>query len=182
MKTSFQLKALAILFCAFFVTSVAFAQMDGGKTIPSPRDSVSGTVKGANIKINFGAPSVRNRKIFGDSALLAYGKIWRAGANQMTTFTTDKDLKIGGKTLPAGTYSLFATPGADQWTVIFNSVTGQWGIHRDGTANDDPSKDVLTVKVKPIKHSEITERLTYKINDNGFALVWEHVEVPVKIK
>ena len=177
MKTSFQLKALAFLFCAFFVSSVAFGQ----STIPSPRDSVSGTVKGANIKIAFGAPSVRGRKIFGDGGLQPYGKNWRAGANQMTTFQTDKDLKIGGKTLPAGKYSLFATPGATEWTVIFNSVTGKWGIKMGGDANDDPTKDVLVVKVKPINHTDLTERLTYKIGDSGFALVWEHTEVPVKI-
>jgi hypothetical protein len=183
MKTTYQLKALAFFVCAFFASSVAFAQMDGGKTVPSPRDSVSGTVKGANIKIWYGAPSVRNRPIFGDSTTLQpYGKIWRAGANQMTTFTTDKDIKIEGKTLPAGKYSLFATPGAKEWTIIFNSVNNQWGIHRDGSANDDPTKDVLVVKVKPIIHTDITERMVFKLSDKGFALVWEHVEVPVRIK
>jgi hypothetical protein len=182
MKTAFQLKAFVFFLGAFFVSSVAFGQMDGGKTIPSPRDSVSGTVKGANIKINFGAPSVRGRVIFSETGLQPYGTIWRAGANQMTTFTTDKDLKIEGKTLPAGKYSLFATPGAKEWTIIFNSVTGQWGIHRDGTANDDPSKDVVVVKVKPIIHTDITEKMTFKLTDNGFALVWEHVEVPVWFK
>src|ERR1700722_11634221 len=106
MKTSFQLKALAFFCCAILASSMAFGQ----KTMPSPRDSVSGTVKGANIKIWYGAPSVRGRVIFGDTSLQPYGKIWRAGANQMTTFTTDKDIKIEGKTLPAGKYSLFATP------------------------------------------------------------------------
>jgi hypothetical protein len=177
MKTAFQLKALTFFLCAFLVSSMAFGQ----GTIPSPRDSVSGTVKGANIKIAFGAPSVRGRKIFGDGGLQPYGKIWRAGANQMTTFQTDKDLKIGGKTLPAGKYSLFATPGADEWTVIFNSVTGKWGIKMGGVANDDPSKDVLVVKVKPVNKTDLTERLTYTFSSSGFALVWEHTEVPVKI-
>jgi len=117
----------------------------------------------------------------GDKPLEAYGKIWRAGANQMTTFTTSKDITVEGKTLPAGRYSFFATPGETEWTIIFNSVTGQWGIHRDGTANDDPAKDVLVVKVKASKH-ELTERLKYVIGEKGFSLVWENVEVPVKVK
>ncbi len=177
MKTSIQLKALAFVFCAFFVSAAAFGQ----KTIPSPRDSVSGTVKGANIKINYGSPSVRGRKIFGDGGLQPYGKNWRAGANQMTTFQTDKALKIGGKTLPAGKYSLFANPGATEWIITFNSVNDKWGIKMGGEANDDPSKDVLVVKVKPVNHTDLTERLTYKITDGGFALVWEHTEVPVQI-
>jgi hypothetical protein len=177
MKTSFQLKALAFFFCAFFVSSVAFGQ----GAPQSPRDSVSGTVKGANIKIAFGAPSVRGRKIFGDGGLQPYGKNWRAGANQMTTFQTDKAIKIEGKSLPAGKYSLFANPGATEWTITLNSVTGAWGIKRDGSANDDPSKDVLVVKVKPVNLPDLVERMTFKISSSGFALVWEHTEVPVKI-
>ena len=178
MKTAFQLKALAFLFCAFFVSTVAFGQ----KTIPSPRDSVSGTVKGANIKINYGSPSVRGRKIFGDGGLQPYGKNWRAGANQMTTFQTDKDIKIEGKTLPSGKYSLFANPGATEWIITFNSVNDKWGIKMGGDANDDPSKDVLVVKVKPVSLTDLVERLTYKITDKGFSLVWERTEVPVRIK
>ena len=179
MKTLFQFKVLTFFVCAFLVSSVAIAQ-NTAKPIPSPRDSVSGTIAGSTIKINFGSPGVKGRKIFG--GLEPYGKIWRAGANQMTIFTTSKDIKVEGKTLPAGTYSLFATPGKTEWAIIFNSVTGQWGIHRDGTANDDPSKDVLVVKVKPVSTKMLTERLTYRINDQGFALVWEHVVVPVSIK
>lgn len=180
MKTLFQLKALSFLAVTILFTSTALAQ---DKKAPlSPRDSVSGTVAGANIKINYGAPSVRGRKIFGpDSALQPYGKIWRAGANMMTTFQTDKDIKIEGKTLPAGKYSLFLTPGEKKWTVIFNSVNNQWGIKRDGSANDDPAKDVLTVVVKS-KSAPFTERMVYKITPAGFSLVWENTEVPVRIK
>jgi hypothetical protein len=187
MKTSFQLKALAFFVCAFLVSSMAFAQMKNmgkdGKPIPSPRDTVSGTVAGSTITIAYGSPAVKGRPIFGDSTTLQpYGKVWRAGANQMTIFQTSKDIMVEGKTLPAGTYSLFATPGEKKWNIIFNSVTGQWGIKRDGSANDDPSKDVLVVTVNAKKSGDITERLTYKIDDKGFALVWEHVTVPVRIK
>ena len=98
-----------------------------------------------------------------------------------TTFQTSKDIKIDGKTLPAGKYSLYLTPGEKEWTVIFNSVNNQWGIKRDGSANDDPSKDVLVVKVDG-KKTAFTERMVYKISDKGFAMVWENTEVPVKIK
>jgi hypothetical protein len=178
MKTLFKAKALTLFVSAFLVSSVAVAQTTA-KTIPSPRDSVSGTIHGANIKIWYGAPSVRGRKIFG--GLEPYGKVWRAGANQMTTFTTDKDIKVEGQTLPAGKYSLFATPGETEWKIIFNSVNNIWGIKRDGSANDDPSKDVLVVTVKP-KSTELTERMVYKIDKKGFSLVWENTEVPVKIK
>src|SRR5579872_5952057 len=149
MKQLVQIKAVYFFICAFLVSSVAMAQT---KPIPSPRDSVSGTVHGANIKISYGAPSVRGRKIFG--GLEPYGKIWRTGANPMTTFETSKDIKVEGKTLPAGKYSLFSVPGETEWKVIFNSVTGKWGINRDGTANDDPAKDVLIVTVNAKKAKE----------------------------
>jgi hypothetical protein len=178
MKKLFQLKALSFFLCAFLVSSIAQAQ-DGGKTIPSPRDSVSGTIAGSSIKINYGSPSVRGRKIFGE--LEPYGKIWRAGANMMTTFETSKDITVEGKNLPAGKYSLFATPGEKEWTIIFNSVNNQWGIKRDGSANDDPAKDVLVVKVNA-KQTKLTERMTFKIYKTGFALIWENTEVPVMVK
>ena len=176
MKTSFQLKALTFFVCAFLASSTAFAQAP----VASPRDSVSGVIDGSTIKINYGSPGVKGRKIFG--GLQPYGKIWRAGANQMTTFETSKDINVEGKTLPAGKYSLFATPGETDWTIIFNSVNNAWGIKRDGSANDDPAKDVLTVTVKSKPTKALVERLTYKINKRGFALIWENTEVPVMVK
>ena len=98
MKTSFQLKALPFFLCAFLVSSLAFGQGDG-KTMPSPRDSVMGKVAGSNIKIWYGAPSVKGRTIFG--GLEPWDKVYRAGANEATQFTTSKDIKVEGKTLPA---------------------------------------------------------------------------------
>jgi hypothetical protein len=178
MKALFKLKALAFFAGAFLVTSVAMAQ--DAKPMPSPRDSVSGVISGSTIKINYGAPSVRGRKIFG--GLEPYGKIWRAGANQATTFETSKDIKVEGMKLPAGKYSLYATPGEKEWSIIFNSVPNQWGIKRDGSTTDDPAKDVLVVKVKAKSTSALVERLVYKIDKNGFSLIWENTEVPVKIK
>ncbi len=179
MKTSFQLKALTFFVSAFLVSSsMAFAQ--ASKPIASPRDSVSGTVDGSTIKINYGSPSVRGRKIFG--GLEANGKNWRAGANQMTTFETSKDIQVEGKTLPAGKYSLFATPGETDWTIIFNSVNNKWGFKNDGSANDDPAKDVLVVTVKSKPTKALVERLVYRINKKGFSLIWENTEVPVMVK
>jgi Protein of unknown function (DUF2911) len=180
MKKVFQLKAIAGFVVAILISTVACAQMGGpAKTIPSPRDSVSGKVHGATISINYGAPSARGRRIFG--GLQPFGKEWRAGANEATTFTTDKDIKIEGKLLPAGKYDLFATPGEKEWTIIFNSKHASWGIKHNGDANDDPATDVLTVTVKP-KTVDMTERMKYVITDKGFELVWETTSVPVSVK
>jgi hypothetical protein len=89
---------------------------------------------------------------------------------------------IGGKKLPAGKYSLFATPGEKEWTIILNSETGQWGIKRGGEANRDPAKDVLTVKATPRKSASMNERLAYVVNSDGIVLQWENVEVPIAVK
>ncbi len=146
----------------------------------SPAETATGSIKGATVTINYSSPAVKGRQIWG--GLVPYDKVWRAGANQATIFTTDKALTIQGKTLPAGKYSLYAIPGEKEWKIIFNSQTGQWGINRDGSTTDDASKDVLVVTTKPVKSSETKERLVYQISDKGFALAWENLIVPVWVK
>jgi len=174
MKKLIQLKALSFLLVALFVSSAAMSQ-SMPKTIPSPRDSVSGTVAGANIKIWYGSPSVKGRKIFG--GLEPYGKVYRAGANEATIFTTDKDIVVEGKTLPAGSYAFFVIPTEKgDWTVIFNKTAKQWGAF-----NYDEKQDQLRVMVTP-KETELHERLVYVINEHGFSMIWDKTSIPVSIK
>jgi hypothetical protein len=175
MKAVLKFKTLPLLVCALLISSMGMAQ----KQMASPRDSVKGMVAGSSVKIAYGSPAVKGRKIFG--GLVPYDKIWRTGANTETTFETSKAIKVEGKTLAAGKYSIFTTPGEKEWKVIFNSVTGQWGIKNDGSANDDSSKDVLVVTVKSMKSSAMHERLTFEINGKGFVLLWDNLAVPVKI-
>ena len=178
MKKVFQFTAAACFaFALFVMSSTAFAQ--GSKPAPSPADSTSATIGGANIKIKYSSPRVKGRVIWGD--LVPYDKLWRAGANTATLFTTDKDITVEGKKLPAGKYSIFATPGQNEWKISFNSQTGQWGIKGGGVANADPANDVLVVTVKP-KAAPMTENLTYAASSTGFSLIWDKVEVPVSIK
>lgn len=172
-KTSFVLALAALL-----MTSVVWAQGDKSSR-PSPPATATGKVNGANIKIDYSSPAVKNRKIFGE--MHPYGEVWRAGANEATIFETDKDIKVEGQTLPAGKYSIYAIPGEKEWSVIFNKQTGQWGVARGGATSRDPAQDALVVKVKP-KKTSLQERLVYEINDKGFVLRWENTEVPVAIK
>ncbi len=168
---------VAVLFLLTLTTSV-FAQ-DAPKPKASPAQTATGKVGAANITIAYSSPSVKGRTIWG--GLVPYGKAWRAGANEATTFTTDKDITVEGKTLKAGKYSVFMVPGEAQWQIIFNSQTGQWGTNREG-ANFDPANNVLTVNVKPKKSAQMNESLKYAINNKGFSLLWENLEVPVAIK
>lgn len=173
MKTSFQLKAFSVLAFAMLFTAVAFGQ--DKKALASPRDSVSGTIAGAHIKIWYGSPSVNGRTIFG--GLEPWDKVYRAGANEATQFTTDKDIKVEGKTLPAGTYGFFVTPKKDgKWTVIFNKKAKQWGAF---TYNEKLDQLRVMVTVKTIPNQE---RMVYKIDSNGFSMDWATTSVWVSVK
>ncbi|MBY8962048.1 DUF2911 domain-containing protein [Flavobacterium sp. D11R37] len=141
----------------------------------SPAEKATGTINGSTITINYSSPSVKGREIWG--ALVPYGKVWRAGANDATTFTTTKDIMVEGKKLPAGTYSFFVIPEKDAATIIFNKEAKQWGAYKY-----DESKDKIRVKVKPKKSATMNERLVYKVNNNNITLSWENWDIPVMIK
>lgn len=172
MKTTvFTLKSVAILVLSLCLSLAGFSQ----KKLESPRDSASGKIGKASVSINYGSPSVKSRKIWGE--LVPYGKVWRAGANEATTFTTDQPLQVEGKALPAGKYAFFLVPGENSWTVIFNKTAKQWGAYEY-----KEKEDALRVEVKPKKSATMNERLAYKVTGTGISLLWENLEVPVSIK
>jgi hypothetical protein len=172
-------KGLVLAFVGMFMTSLICAQEDKSKR-PSPPATATGKVMGATITINYSSPGVKGRKIWGD--LVPYAQVWRAGANDATIFETDKDIKVEGKSLPAGKYSLYAIPGEKEWVIILNSKTGQWGVKDDESTSEEPASDVLRLTVKPVKSANFNERLKYVVDKNGFALEWENLRVPVSIK
>ena len=153
------------------VTATAWAQE--AKPKASPPATATGKIGDATIVVNYSSPGVKGRKIWGD--LVPFDKVWRAGANEATTVTLDKDVMVEGKMLPAGTYSFYALPGADKWTVIFNKTAKQWGTQYD------EKQDALRVVVVPKKSSEMNERLKYEVEDDGLVLLWENLEVPIAI-
>jgi hypothetical protein len=168
------IKSITVFLFATVVSASAMAQ--DAKPKASPAATATGKVGGANITINYSSPAVKGRKIWG--GLEAYDKVWRAGANEATTFETDKDLKVEGKSLPAGKYSFFLIPKeSGTWTAIFNKEPKQWGAMKY-----DQSKDALRVDVKVKPLADPQERLTYYITGSGFTLNWDKVSVPVAIK
>ena len=169
----------AFAFIGVFFAGHLFAQDDKSKR-PSPPAIATGKIKDATISINYSRPSVKGRKIWGD--LVPYDKVWRAGANEATIFSTDKNIEVEGQKLPAGKYSLFVTPGEKEYIVYFNTETGQWGDKKDGAANMDPKATLIQVKVKPKELKEVVEKLTYTISEKGFSLSWDKLMIPVSIK
>jgi len=140
----------------------------------SPAKEASGNIGSAMVTINYSSPGVKGRTIWGE--LVPYDQVWRAGANEATTFKTDKDLLIEGEELAAGTYSLFVIPKENgPSTVIFNTVPEQWGSY-----DYDEAKDALRVEVDPVENS-MTERLEYQVNDDGIALAWEKYKLPISV-
>ncbi len=110
---------------AFLFTTAAFAQMGSGK--PSPAASATCDLGGGKtIKTDYSSPRMKGRKIFGE--LVPFGEVWRTGANEATTFVASADVAVGGKAVPAGSYTIFTVPTADKWTLIINKKTGEWGI------------------------------------------------------
>jgi Protein of unknown function (DUF2911) len=131
------------------------------------------------LKVVYGQPNRKGRAIFG--SLVPYGKIWRTGANEATEITSSKDFRLGGKTLKAGTYTLFTIPDKDKWTVIINSELGQWGEYKY-----DNTKDILSVEVPvQILPKEVYEAFTIKLEETpaGCDLVmrWDAVRVAVPV-
>jgi hypothetical protein len=148
-------------------------------SIPS---EASGKIGEANIKINYHAPGVKGRFIWG--GLVPYGQVWVTGAHMATSFETDKNLLIGGKELKAGKYGLFTIPGKDEWTLIINK---NWKQHlADNYAEAD---DVLRVEVKPEDIAQHQEGLRYELieKDSGkgaLRILWDKVgiTIPIEVK
>jgi hypothetical protein len=119
----------------------------------SPPDTVRANVGGANIQVAYSRPGKRGRKIFGN--IVPWNEVWRTGANAATMFTTDKDLVIGGTTVPAGKYTLWTIPSANGAKLIINSETGQWGT--DYHADKDFTRVDLQTRTltQPVEQFEI---------------------------
>ena len=163
-------KKIQLLVVTLFMTTFVIAQNKPA----SPAVSVTGKINGATISINYSSPSVKGRVIWGE--LVPFNKVWRAGANDATTFETDKDLTIEGSKLPAGKYSFFVIPNEKECIIIFNKDAKQWGAYKYNEKDD-----VLRVTVKQQLADSSTESLLYSIEKNSIVLSWEKWKIPFSV-
>jgi len=119
------------------------------KPLLSPPMTAKVSVGGGDVTIDYGAPSVRGRKIFG--GLVPYGEVWRTGANPATTLTTTVSLKIGDLDVPAGKYTVYSLPTAEGWQLIINKQTGQWGTVYDKTQDLGRTKMIVGSTPAPVE-------------------------------
>lgn len=165
MRRTFQIKAAFLFAFALLMATVTFGQ---AKKPASPHDSTTAVVAGSTIKIKYGSPYVKGRKVLGE--LVPFDKVWRAGADSATSITTSKAIKVEGKALPAGRYAFFVIPSqSGEWTLIFDKNPKQWGAYTYKESNDQ-----LRVKVKgktvPNRRACLTPLVKVGLALNGIPL------------
>jgi len=156
----------------------SLAQQDKSKR-PSPPGTAEVTLKEKKVTIDYSRPSLRGRKAVGGD-LVPYGKVWRLGANESTTFVTTADLNVGGTTVPAGAYTIFAIPDKDKWTLIISKKTGEWGTQYPGL-----SEDLARIDMKVSQLPSPVENFTISFDKSGMGgtlnVDWETTRASVPV-
>ncbi len=176
-----------LLATALIASTPLMAQNAPRRPPASPPANASATIGGKAISIAYSSPGVKGRegKIFSKDGLISkdpHYPVWRAGANAATTLKTEGNIEIGDLKVPAGTYTLFVDiSDPDNWTLILNKQTGEWGLAYDA------SHDLGKVKMRMSKPPAMVENLTYTLADDGggkgtLTLAWENHSASVPIK
>ena len=147
-------------------------------------DTVEFKLNDLELEVFYNRPSKRDREVFG--ALVPYGKVWRTGANEATTFETNKALKIAGDSLPAGKYTLWTIPGNNKWYVIFNKKQYPWGVTETMEPMREAAFDALTVEVPVIKLEQPVEQFTIAFDNStdnlSLTMAWDTTKIVVPLK
>src|SRR5271166_5021666 len=182
------MKKFALIAASLFaVATLASAQMnmsqDKAKRPSPPASAECKFSDGKTIKIDYSSPRAKGRKIFGaakEKAVVPYGEIWRTGANEATTFVTNTNVTVGGKAVPAGSYTIFTLPAADAWTLVISKTTGEWGTDYSGE-----KEDLARVPMKVSKTTAPVENFTIAFDQAGgkctLRMEWESTRASVEI-
>lgn len=172
--------AILMVLCLGFtvLASQIAAQQDKAARPSPPAKATCDLGGGKTITVDYSSPRAKGRKIYGE--LVPFGKVWRAGANEATTFVTTADLSVGGKSVAAGSYTIFAIPNADKWTLIISKKTGEWG-----TAYPGEGEDLARVDMKASKLPAPVENFTigFEKSATGYTMNmdWETTRASVDV-
>jgi DUF2911 family protein len=160
----------------------------------SPPDSVRASVGDVKVAVDYSRPAMRGRKIFGD-AVVPWNRVWRTGANEATRFSTSADLVIDGRTIPAGTYTLWTVPSPTGWKLIFNKQTKAPCASAAECANPrraplwgtdySADSDFVRVDLRTERLTQPVERFTIRVQPGGpgaggvLSLEWENTRATV---
>jgi hypothetical protein len=175
MRRIFAVVAVACLAVAL-IAMLGTAQMEKR---PSPAAKATcALANGKTITIDYSSPRMKGRKIFG--GLVPYGEVWRAGANEATTFVTTADLMVGGAHVPAGNYTIFVIPDKTKWILIISKKTGEWGIPYPGA-----DSDLMRVAMRTSALPTPVENFTISFAKSGIGctlkMEWETTSATVDI-
>jgi hypothetical protein len=154
------------------------AQQDKSKRPSPPASATLDLGGGKSITIDYSSPRAKGRKIYGE--LVPYGQVWRAGANESTTFVTTADVAVGGTAVPAGSYTIFTIPNKDKWSLIISKKTGEWGTAYPGPSNDLARVD-MKVSTLPAPVENFTISLDKSANGGTLNIDWETTRASVAI-
>jgi hypothetical protein len=160
------------------MAALGSAQMDKASR-PSPAAKASCALSdGKTITVEYSSPRAKGRKIFG--GLVPYGEVWRAGANDATTFVSTTDLMVGGSHVPAGSYTIFTIPNKDKWTLVISKKTGEWGIPYPGA-----DSDLARIDMKASTLPSVVENFTIAFDKTAggctLRMEWETTRATVDI-
>lgn len=168
----------AIFVPILFFSLVGVSAPSYSQVLSPPAKAACKFSDGKTISINYASPRMRGRKIFGD--LVPFGEVWRAGADEATSFVTDTNLDVSGKSVPAGRYTLFIFPMQDKWTLIINKRTGEWGVPYPGDRSDFTRADMKLSKLPAPQ-----ENFTISFDPTGsictMKLEWETTRASIQI-
>lgn len=171
------MKKLFVSLFSLFCFS-AIAQLQAPKA--SPLAKIEQRVGLSDFKVEYSRPLKNGRDIFG--ALLPYGEMWRAGANENTKFTCSDAIIFGKDTLKAGTYAIFIQPEKTSWDIIFYTDFSNWGT--PDTWDDKKVAIKQTVPVTSLK--EVVESFTISFDQVGtkeviLSFSWDKVKVALPL-
>ncbi|HLZ92588.1 MAG TPA: DUF2911 domain-containing protein [Candidatus Acidoferrum sp.] len=169
----------SLVLCSLISVAAGAARQDKSSRPSPPAKAECKLAGGKSVSIDYSSPRAKGRKIFG--GLVPYGQVWRAGANEATTFVTGSDISVGGTTVPAGRYTLFAVPGESKWALVISKKTGEWG-----TAYPGPEDDLARIDMKVSKTAAPVEDFTIAFDQSGsgctLRMEWENTRASVDVK
>jgi hypothetical protein len=150
----------------------------------SPYDSTAVAIGDAQALVCYGRPSARGRTMIGGDAV-PFGRLWRTGANEPTIVHIPVAASVAGITVDPGSYSLYTIPGEQEWTVIVNRATAQWG-HESAYTEEVRAQEVGRTTVAAERVGEHVEMFTIRSEPSGngsdMILEWENTRVRVPVQ
>jgi len=168
--------AIGLFLYSYFVEDIFSKRL-------SPKDTVEFKLNDLKLEVFYNRPSKKGREIFG--ALVPYDKVWRTGANEATTFETNKNLMVDGIYIPTGKYSIWTVPNDSVWKVMFNTKQYPWGVDEQMQPLWDPNYDIMEIDVPVEALDKVVEQFTIAFDnstdDLKLTMAWDKTKIAVPL-